>query len=210
MLLRTVQNAESGTILTENDDWNLFHISTWVEQSMHALPRKWHRDIRHITCMTCIFRDVFLLFIFYAQVDHRTSVQLWAFWSTFYRNLQKDNNKKMASYSYSSFTPVPFARNAHTESHSTGIGLITLGRRRICCVYFVPSFACIRLYHWPKAQLCEPVTKRRCWVQYKCKICCPKSAKKTFYFCVITLGYVRSPRRDTLTKKFRMARLHKQ
>ena len=94
MLLWTVQNAESGTILYENDDWNLFHISTWVEQSMHTLPRKCHRDIRHITCMTCIFRDVFLLFIFYAQVDHRTSVQLWAFWSTFYRNLQKDNNKK--------------------------------------------------------------------------------------------------------------------
>ena len=95
---------------------------------------------------------------------------------------KRQQQKKWPVSSYSSFTPVPFARNAHTESHSTGIGLITLGRRRICCVYFVPSFACIRLYHWPKAQLCEPVTKRRCWVQYKCKICCPKSAKQTFLF----------------------------
>ena len=29
-----------------------------------------------------------IFYFFYAQVDHRTSVQLWAFWSTFYRNLQ--------------------------------------------------------------------------------------------------------------------------
>ena len=55
--------------------------------------------------------------------------------------------KKIASYTYSLFTPVTFAPGAHTESQSTGIGLTTLGRRRICCVYFVPSFACIRLYH---------------------------------------------------------------
>ena len=94
---------------------------------MHAcLTSKMTSRHTHVTFMTCLFR----------AVDHRASVQ------PVMSLLEYFLQKPAISYSYSSFTPVTFARDVHTESQST-----VLGRRRICCVYFVPSFACIRLYH---------------------------------------------------------------
>ena len=121
MLLGTVQNAESGTILTENDDWNLFHISTWVEQSMHAcLTSKmtsrhtaYHMHDMYISRRFCIIH------LLCSSRSQNVSSVISLLEYFLQKPAKKTTKKKMASYSYSSFTPVPFARNTHTEAPST-------------------------------------------------------------------------------------------
>ena len=113
---------------------------------------------------TCIFRDVFLLFIFYAQVDHRNVSSVMSLLEYFLQKPAKRQQQKkwpviVIAHSLQSRSP----RNAHTESHSTGIGLVTLGRRRICCVLFCSQFLPVYVCTTDqKLKLCEPVTKRRC------------------------------------------------
>ena len=179
-----MQNAKCGTIKTENDDWNLFHISTWAEQSMHAyLTSKNDIEAYGMSHDMYIYAPFFLNF-FYAQVGpQNASCSYEPFGVLFTETCKKTKIWPVILIVYSLQSR---SRQKHILSHRA----LGLGRRCICCVCFIPSFASIRLYHWPKAQLCKPVTNRRCWVQYKCKFCCEKSVNQLFNFCVITLGYM--------------------
>ena len=150
---------------------------------MHAFTSK--MTSRHTACHMhdmYISRRIFIIHLLCSSRSQNVSSVMSLLEYFLQKPAKKTTTKKMASYSYSSFTPVPFARNAHTESHSTGIGLITLGRRRICCVYFCSQFCLYTSVSLTKSSTLRACHQKKMLSTVQMQDLLPEGAQKTFLF----------------------------
>ena len=100
----------------------------------------------------------------------------------FTETCKKTTTTKMASYSYSSFTPVPFARNAHTESHSTGIGIDNVGPPSYLLCLFCSQFCLYTSVPLTKSSTLRACHQKKMLSTVQMQDLLPEERKKTFLF----------------------------
>ena len=152
-----------------------------IKACMHALLEN-DIETHGISQDMYISRRFFKMF-FYAQVDHRASVKLWAFW----RNLQKDK-KNCQLYLY-------FIHSSHVRTRCTywvtehWDWIDNTGPPSYLLCLFCSQFCLYMSVSLTKSSILRACHQKKMLSAVKMQVLL-RERKLTFYLCVITLGYM--------------------